>query len=97
MRDALVDIAAYCDVGREVFISDRMRQDATLRKLEIIGQAVKNLSDDTRSEQPDIPWKRIAGLRDKVIHDYLGVDLDVVWGVSSKANCQNCGMRLNHF
>lgn len=62
-------------------MSDRMRQDATLRKLEIIGQGVKNLSDATKTQQPDIPWKRIAGLRDKVIHDYFGVDLNIVWAV----------------
>jgi uncharacterized protein with HEPN domain len=81
IRDALRDIVAYCGVGRDVFMSDRMRQDATLRKLEIIGQAVKNLSDATKAQQADIPWKRIAGLRDKVIHDYFGVDLEIVWGV----------------
>jgi uncharacterized protein with HEPN domain len=58
-----------------------MRQDATLRKLEVIGQAVKNLSTATKTRQPDIPWKRIAGMRDKVIHDYFGVNLEIVWAV----------------
>jgi uncharacterized protein with HEPN domain len=81
IRDALNDIVEYCGVGRDVFMSDRMRQDATLRKLEIIGQAVKNLSAAAKAQQPDIPWKRIAGLRDKVIHDYFGVDLNIVWAV----------------
>jgi uncharacterized protein with HEPN domain len=47
IRDALNDIASYCGSAREGFFSDRMRQDATLRKLEVIGQAVKNLSEDT--------------------------------------------------
>jgi uncharacterized protein with HEPN domain len=55
-----------------MFIGDRMRQDATLRKLEVIGQAVKNLSGDTKSREPDVPWTQIAGMRDKVIHDYFG-------------------------
>jgi uncharacterized protein with HEPN domain len=50
-----------------------MRQDATLPKLEVIGQVVKNLSDDCKSREPSIPWKQIAGLRDKVIHEYFGV------------------------
>jgi uncharacterized protein with HEPN domain len=81
IRDALDDIAAYCACGREVFMADRMRQDATLRKLEIVGQAVKNLSEQTKSRQPETPWKPIAGLRDKVIHDYFGVNLDIVWAV----------------
>ena len=61
-----------------------MRQDATLRKLEIVGQAVKNLSEQTRSRQPETPWKQIAGLRDKVIHDYFGVNLEIVWAVVEK-------------
>ena len=57
--------------GREVFFADRMRQDAIIRKLEVIGQAVKNLSNAARSPEPQVPWKQIAGMRDKVIHDYL--------------------------
>jgi uncharacterized protein with HEPN domain len=84
IRDALNDIATYTGAGRDVFFAERMRQDATLRKLQVIGQAVKNLSDDTRSRQPHIPWKQIAGMRDKVIHDYFGVNLEIVWGVIEK-------------
>jgi len=84
IRDALVDIATYTSAGRDAFFAERMRQDATLRKLEIIGQAVKNLSDETRSREPDIPWKQIAGMRDKVIHDYFGVNLEIVWAVVDK-------------
>src|SRR5439155_14934586 len=81
IRDALDDIAAYCASGRESFMTERIRQDATLRKLEIVGQAVKNLSEQTKSRQPEVPWKQIAGLRDKVIHDYFGVNLEIVWAV----------------
>ena len=55
IRDALDDIAAYCSSGRDAFMAERMRQDATLRKLEIVGQAVKNLSEQTKSRQPEIP------------------------------------------
>lgn len=84
IRDALQDIDAYCGTDHDVFLSDRMRQDATLRKLEIIGQAVKNLSEPTKSRQPAIPWKQIAGMRDKVIHDYFGVNLEIVWAVVQK-------------
>jgi uncharacterized protein with HEPN domain len=68
IRDALDDIATYANAGREAFFAERMRQDATIRKLQVIGQAVKNLSDNSKSRQPHIPWKQIAGLRDKVIH-----------------------------
>jgi uncharacterized protein with HEPN domain len=69
IRDALADIGTYTSAGRDAFFEQRIRQDATLRKLEVIGQAVKNLSDDSKSRQPQIPWKQIAGMRDKVIHD----------------------------
>ena len=81
IRDAIEDIGTYCGSDHDAFVGDRTRQDATLRKLEVIGQAVKNLSEQTKSSQPDIPWKQIAGTRDKVIHDYFGVDLEIVWGV----------------
>ena len=84
IRDALQDVAAYCGSDHGAFLDDRMRQDATLRKLEVIGQAVKNLSEDTKSRQPEIPWKQGAGMRDKVIHDYFGVNLEIVWAVVQK-------------
>ena len=53
IRDALEDITAYCGSDHDAFVNDRMRQDATLRKLEVIGQAVKNLSEPTKSRQPE--------------------------------------------
>jgi uncharacterized protein with HEPN domain len=84
IRDGLEDITAYCGSDHDAFIGDRMRQDATLRKLEVIGQAAKNLSELTKSRQPEIPWKQIAGMRDKVKHDYFGVNLDIVWAVVQK-------------
>jgi uncharacterized protein with HEPN domain len=84
IRDALADIATYTSAGREAFFDQRIRQDATLRKLEVIGQAVKNLSEESKSRRPQIPWKQIAGMRDKVIHDYFGVNLDIVWAVVEK-------------
>jgi uncharacterized protein with HEPN domain len=84
LRDALDDIGHYANARREAFFAERMRQDATLRKLQVIGQAVKNLSDRSKSRQPHIPWKQIAGLRDKVIHDYFGVNLEIVWAVVEK-------------
>ncbi len=58
-----------------------MRQDAIIRKLEIIGEAIKKIPDATRQRRPEIPWKQIAGMRDRLTHDYFGVDLTLVWAV----------------
>jgi uncharacterized protein with HEPN domain len=81
IRDAINDIEEYALVGRDVFMADRMRQDAVIRKLEIIGEAVKKLTDPTKQRHPEIPWKQIAGMRDRLTHDYFGVDLMLVWRV----------------
>jgi uncharacterized protein with HEPN domain len=81
IRDAIRDLDEYASVGREVFMGDRMRQDAVIRKLEIVGEAVKQISDATRQRRPEIPWKQIAGMRDRLTHAYFGVDLGLVWRV----------------
>jgi uncharacterized protein with HEPN domain len=59
-------------------------QDAAIRNLEIIGEAVKRLSDDFKNQYKDIPWRNVAGLRDVLIHDYMGVDLENVWNVTQQ-------------
>jgi uncharacterized protein with HEPN domain len=81
IREAINDIRAYASVGEEAFLADRMRQDAIIRKLEIIGEAVKQLSEATKAQRPEIPWKQIAGMRDRLTHAYFGVDLGLVWRV----------------
>lgn len=79
IRDAINDVEHYAAGGREAFMAERMRQDAIIRKLQIIGEAVKKLSDATRQRRPELPWKQIAGMRDRLTHDYFGVDLSLVW------------------
>jgi uncharacterized protein with HEPN domain len=61
------------------FKSSELIQDAIIRNIEIIGEASKKISSDTKQTYYKIPWKEIAGMRDKLIHDYLGVDVTVVW------------------
>lgn len=56
-------------------------RDAVVRNVEIIGQAVKGVSDPTRALEPNVPWRQVAGMRDKLIHEYFGVDLVLVWDV----------------
>ena len=69
---------------REAFKSDLVTQDAVVRQLEIIGEATKRVSNELRSKHPDIPWSDMAGMRDVLIHDYLDVDLGVVWKTASE-------------
>jgi len=82
IRDAAARILSYTAAGRDVFGGDPMAQDATIRNLEIIGEAAKNLSEATRSKRADIPWRQIAGMRDKLIHQYFGVNLELVWSTA---------------
>jgi uncharacterized protein with HEPN domain len=58
-----------------------MVQDAVVRNLEIVGEAAKRVSPDLRGRAPGVPWREMAGMRDKLVHDYFGVDLDLVWDV----------------
>lgn len=61
------------------FMSNHMAQDAVIRQFEVIGEATKNLSDAFRSQHSELPWKDMAGMRDKLIHQYFGVDIVAVW------------------
>jgi uncharacterized protein with HEPN domain len=80
--DAIEKVTSYTAVGKEAFMDQSYWQDAVIRQLEIIGEATKNLSETLRTQYHDIPWRRIAGLRDVLIHNYMGVDLEAVWKVS---------------
>ena len=64
------------------FLQDYKTQDAVVRNIEILGEAVKLLSDEAKEKYPNIPWKEIAGTRDKLIHDYFGVNIDIVWNIA---------------
>jgi uncharacterized protein with HEPN domain len=79
--EAIDAIRDYTADGQKAFFSDGKTQDAVIRNIEIIGQAVKGISEDTRALEPAVPWRQIAGMRDKLIHEYFGVDLALVWDV----------------
>lgn len=66
-------------LNEEEFLADDIVQDAVIRHLQIIGEAAKKLTEQTRSRFGSVEWKDIAGMRDKLVHDYFGVDLTGVW------------------
>ena len=65
----------------ESFMKDRKTINAVIRSLEVMGEASKRIPDEVRAKHSEIPWKRMAGMRDKLIHEYAGVDLETVWDV----------------
>jgi len=74
-------IDTYTQNGKEEFMLTPLIQDAVIRNFEVIGEAVKQVSDQIKKEHGEIHWREIAGFRDVLIHKYMGVDLDAVWNV----------------
>lgn len=80
MLDAILKIEKFLsDFDFETFSKDDKTQYAVIRALEIIGEASKKIPNNIKISYSDVPWREISGMRDKLIHDYFGVDIDVVW------------------
>ncbi len=73
-----------CEMTYEIFASDRKTINAVIRSLEVLGEATKRIPTSFRQEHPEIPWSKMAGMRDILIHDYMGVDLKTVWKVAKE-------------
>ncbi|MFU8861660.1 MAG: DUF86 domain-containing protein [Cyclonatronaceae bacterium] len=83
--ESIEHIQRFLDgVSEDEFYENIEKQDAVLRRLEIIGEAVKHLPEEIREEHPDIPWRQIAGMRDIIIHEYFGITLEMVWIVATE-------------
>ncbi|SNS05509.1 Uncharacterized conserved protein, contains HEPN domain [Anaerovirgula multivorans] len=84
LQECIHNIETYVEPGKVEFFKSKLIQDAVIRNLEVIGEATKKIAYELRHREHDIPWKEMAGLRDVLIHDYFGVDLDIVWNVVKK-------------
>jgi len=83
--ESIQQIEEYLDgVNESEFYQNSEKQDAVLRRLEIIGEAVKHISDEIRNEHDKVPWRKIAGMRDIIIHEYFGVTLSMIWVVTQR-------------
>jgi uncharacterized protein with HEPN domain len=83
--DAINDVATFIEgMTYEDFLKDKKTINAVIRSIEVIGEASKQLPKAVRDKNPSIPWKKISGMRNKVIHEYFGVDIEIVWKTARK-------------
>ena len=95
--DAVSAIESFVEGGEQAFRDDRRTRDAVIRNLEVIGEAAGKLSAELRTANADVPWAKIAGMRNRLIHGYLTVDLDIVrsklrTGDSPRSRSDRCGL-----
>lgn len=82
VRDALTRIEEFtADTDRKEFAKDIKTQDAVIREFMVVGEATKRISTGLRQKHPDVPWRRLAGVRDVLIHKYFEINLDEVWNL----------------
>lgn len=79
IQEAIAQIEKYAGQGRKAFEGDELVQSWILRHLQIIGEASRALSEDLRRRHPEVPWSEIIGMRNILVHDYFGLDADLVW------------------
>ena len=85
IKEAIEMISLYAKgLTYRKFLEDRKAQDAVVRNFEVIGEASKNITASFKAKYPDVPWKKVAGLRDKLIHFYFGIDYKIVWSIAKK-------------
>lgn len=89
-------VTRFIGPGKEVFMASEELQDAVIPNVEVIGEAAKRVSAEGRTRLASLDWRAICGMRDVLIHDYIGVDLDEVWNVAS-SRIPELGQALEHF
>jgi uncharacterized protein with HEPN domain len=82
MLDALRKIDSYtAGMDHSAFLQDEKTVDAVVRNLEVLGEAARQIPDEFAAGHPDVPWRKITGLRNRIVHDYFGLDLEIIWQI----------------
>lgn len=85
IRDSILAVEEFVGRGgKELFEKDKAIQNAIIKELEIIGEACRNISEEYKKTHTAIPWSEVIGARDKLVHDYMGVDLERVWRMATQ-------------
>lgn len=80
IEEAIQRILVYTkNMDVEEFLANSLVQDAVLRNFQVLGEATKNLSEELRTHHAELPWREMAGMRDKIVHDYIGVNYRTIW------------------
>jgi uncharacterized protein with HEPN domain len=84
MLDCIARIEEYTQCQRSRFFTSSLIQDAVVRNLQVLAESSQRLSEEAQSAEAQIPWRAIAGFRNILVHDYLGLDMDTIWNVVAK-------------
>ena len=84
MLDCIARIEEYTQLARSRFFSSKLIQDAVVRNLQVLAESSQRLSEEAQSAEAQIPWRSIAGFRNILVHDYLGLDMETIWNVVEK-------------
>jgi uncharacterized protein with HEPN domain len=81
ISECIARIEEYTRTGRDAFMQSSLLQDAVVRNLQVMGESTKHLPEEWKAAYPDVPWRKIIGFRNVVVHDYMEIDIPAVWEV----------------